>query len=100
MKSRSRDQHRRRARRIVPMTADFRTLVERMRGAEAPANDVPVFRMQTALGSLATACNVVGVPHMTPHDLRHLFANLLHRQSQTGPPARDRFTGAPCAGVP
>ncbi|HWZ95356.1 MAG TPA: site-specific integrase [Opitutaceae bacterium] len=60
--------------RIVPMTPAFRTLVEKMRGTAAPANDAPVFRMQTALGSLATACQVVGVSHMTHHDLRHLFA--------------------------
>ena len=60
--------------RIVPMTADFRGLVERIHGGGMPANDTPVFRMQNALGSLATACKVVGVPHMTHHDLRHLFA--------------------------
>ena len=60
--------------RIVPMTPAFRALVEKMRGTAAPANDAPVFRMQTALGSLATACQVVGVSHMTHHDLRHLFA--------------------------
>ncbi len=60
--------------RIVPMTAGFRALVERIHGTGMPANDAPVFRMQNALGSLATACKVVGVPHMTHHDLRHLFA--------------------------
>lgn len=66
--------------RIVPMTAAFRELVERMRATATaqhgavPAQDEAVFERQTALGSLATACKVVGVSHMTHHDLRHLFA--------------------------
>ena len=60
--------------RIVPMTADFRALLERMQGNESPSNDALIFQTQTALGSLKTACATVGVPHMTHHDLRHLFA--------------------------
>lgn len=66
--------------RSVPMTAAFRALVERMMEIEkkrqggVPRADQTVFQAQTALGSLATACKVVGVPHMTHHDLRHLFA--------------------------
>lgn len=60
--------------RIVPMTADFRRLVETIKGDSTPASDAPVFRAQEVLGSLATACKKVGVPHLTHHDLRHLFA--------------------------
>jgi integrase len=60
--------------RIVPMTADFRRLVETIKGDAQPAHEAPVFRAQEVLGSLATACKKVGVPHLTHHDLRHLFA--------------------------
>jgi integrase len=60
--------------RVVPMTAALRALLERVRGAETPSNETTIFRTQTALGSLKAACRAVGVPHMTHHDLRHLFA--------------------------
>jgi len=60
--------------RIVPMTADFRRLVETIKGDRTPPFEEPVFRAREVLGSLATACKVVGVPHLTHHDLRHLFA--------------------------
>ena len=56
------------------MTADFRRLVETIKGDAQPAHEAPVFRAQEVLGSLATACKKVGVPHLTHHDLRHLFA--------------------------
>ena len=60
--------------RVIPMTADFRRLAEAIRGDRTPPHDEPVFRAREVLGSLATACKVVGVPHLTHHDLRHLFA--------------------------
>jgi integrase len=67
--------------RAVPMIPAFRALMERMLAAykeaadgDSPENDSPIFRAQNALGSLSNACVVVKVPHMTHHDLRHLFA--------------------------
>jgi integrase len=60
--------------RIVPMTEDFRQLMVRLSDAGTPANDEAIFRVRTALVSLASGCRAIGVSHMTHHDLRHLFA--------------------------
>ena len=60
--------------RVVPMTGKFRELVTKMRGDRTPEHIVPVFEVSVASSSLSGACKKVGVPHMTHHDLRHLFA--------------------------
>lgn len=60
--------------RIVPMTADFRRLVEQIKGDTTPDPNARVFRAKECRGSLASACKEVGVPKLNHHDLRHLFA--------------------------
>ncbi|MEN9402743.1 MAG: hypothetical protein RL091_1446 [Verrucomicrobiota bacterium] len=60
--------------RIVPMTADFRRLVEQIKGDTTPDPNAPVFRAKECRGSLASSCKEVGVPKLNHHDLRHLFA--------------------------
>jgi integrase len=60
--------------RIVPMTADFRRLVESIRGGTTPDPNARVFRAKECRGSLASACREVGVLKLNHHDLRHLFA--------------------------
>lgn len=60
--------------RIVPMTADFRRLVERIKGDTTPAPQARVFRAKECRGSLAAGCREIGVPKLNHHDLRHLFA--------------------------
>ena len=60
--------------RTIPMTAAFRKLVETIKARGVSDNNVRVFEADSALGSLASACKKTGVPHLTHHDLRHLFA--------------------------
>ena len=60
--------------RVVPMTGKFRDLLSKMKGDRAFSHNVSVFEIREASESLAGACRKVGVPHMTHHDLRHLFA--------------------------
>ena len=60
--------------RIVPMTGDFRRLVEQIKGETIPDQTARVFRAKECRGSLASACQKVGVPKLNHHDLRHLFA--------------------------
>ena len=60
--------------RIVPMTEDFRLLMVRIGGEKISDYTVSIFRVETALDSLASACRAIGIDHMTHHDLRHLFA--------------------------
>lgn len=60
--------------RVVPMTGKFRELMLRMKGNQKLQHDVTIFEVREASESLAGACRKIGVPHMTHHDLRHLFA--------------------------
>lgn len=60
--------------RVIPMTSDFRGLMLRMFAGQRPAHDERVFHAASAMASLTRACRAVGVPRMTHHDLRHLFA--------------------------
>jgi len=56
------------------MSADFRRLVEQIKGDTKPDPNARAFRAKECRGSLAAACKEVGVPKLNHHDLRHLFA--------------------------
>ena len=61
--------------RTVPMIPEMRRLLERVRderGREGVA--AQVMRVSECNGSLANACRRLGIPRITHHDLRHLFA--------------------------
>ena len=61
--------------RVVPMIPDMRALLERLR-AERPNTKPtdPVMRVHACQKSMDRAAKVVGMPRITHHDLRHLFA--------------------------
>ena len=62
-------------RREVPMIADARRLLKSIR-KDRP-NDPPdatILQQRTARKALAHACKRLGIPKLTHHDLRHLFA--------------------------
>jgi len=63
--------------RRVPMIADVRALFQRMRGERL---DEPltakVFRVHEAQRAINSACKKLGIPRLTHHDLRHLFATI------------------------
>lgn len=61
--------------REVPMIADARRLLERIR-ADRPQDspEAAILRFKTARKALAHACQRIGIPLITHHDLRHLFA--------------------------
>lgn len=61
--------------RTVPMIDGMKKLLERLkvqRPDESPSNKV--MAVSECNGSLATACEKLGIPVITHHDLRHLFA--------------------------
>lgn len=61
--------------RTVPMITGMRRLLERLKAETSPESaGVKVMRVSECNGSLANACRRLGVPHITHHDLRHLFA--------------------------
>jgi integrase len=59
----------------VPMVRDARALFQRMRNERAgePLTK-KVFRVREAQRAIDTACKKLGIPRITHHDLRHLFA--------------------------
>ncbi len=61
--------------RRVPMIADARALLERMRGERAgePLNE-KLFRVQECQKAIDNAARKIGIPRFTHHDMRHLFA--------------------------
>lgn len=61
----------------VPMIPQARELFERMRSErpDAPAT-AKVFRVSEAQKALDRACTKLGIPRITHHDLRHLFATI------------------------
>lgn len=61
--------------RTVPMIPEMRALLERIRTehGDAPTRD-KVMAVSRCNGSLKHACERLGIPHLTHHDLRHLFA--------------------------
>jgi len=61
--------------RIVPMVPETRRILERLK-AERPHEPAgaKVMHVSECNGSLLTACRKLGIPRITHHDLRHLFA--------------------------
>lgn len=59
--------------RTIPMIPELRALLEQMRSRTTPGQ-VKVLRVFQCPHSLETACRAVGIPTLTHHDLRHLFA--------------------------
>lgn len=61
--------------RSVPMIPEMRQLFDRLR-AEHPnePSSAKVIRVSTCNRSLRNACRRLGIPHISQHDLRHLFA--------------------------
>ena len=61
--------------RVVPMIPDMRNLLERLRSERPSAKPTdPVMRVRECQKSMNRAAKVVGMPRITHHDLRHLFA--------------------------
>lgn len=59
--------------RKVPIIPDLRKLLERMR-AENPKPTDSICSVGECEKSMTRACRIVGIPKITHHDLRHLFA--------------------------
>jgi integrase len=61
--------------RHVPMIAEMRALLERIRvERQNEPIETPVMKIHECQISINKACNAVGIPRITHHDLRHLFA--------------------------
>ena len=60
--------------RTVPMTAEMRQLVARMKAERDNAGPTsPVLLVKEAQGFINSACKKMGIPRFTTHALRHLF---------------------------
>jgi integrase len=60
--------------RRVPMIADMRRLLERIRKEREEFAGNPVTRVHECQGAINRACKKLGVIRFTHHDMRHLFA--------------------------
>jgi integrase len=61
--------------RTVPMVAEMRKLLERIKDKRQSSNpDERIMLVSTCNGALRSACKTLKIPHITNHDLRHLFA--------------------------
>jgi integrase len=63
--------------RRVPMIPEMKVMLERLR-AERPEEtaSLPIMRVKECIQAMKRAAKVVGMPQITHHDLRHLFATL------------------------
>ena len=59
--------------RTVPIIPDMRILLDRLM-KQSPKLTDPICRVGECEKSLVRACKIVGIPKITHHDLRHLFA--------------------------
>jgi integrase len=59
--------------RLVPIIPEMRALLGRLRQARPESAD-PICSVAECEKSLVSACKAVGIPKLTHHDLRHLFA--------------------------
>jgi integrase len=59
--------------RRVPIIPDLRQLLERLKRSN-PEPAAPICKVGECEKSLTRACKMVGIPKLTHHDLRHLFA--------------------------
>jgi integrase len=63
--------------RTVPMIAEARALLEKMRAGRCDEDDTKtVLRVREARGAMTRAAKAVGMTRITHHDLRHLFATV------------------------
>jgi integrase len=63
--------------RRVPMIPDARALFERMHSERSEESlTEKVFRVNEAQRAINSACKKLGIPRLTHHDLRHLFATI------------------------
>jgi integrase len=63
--------------RRVPMISDVRALFQRMRGERSTEPlTAKAFRVREAQQAINRACKKLGIPRLTHHDLRHLFATI------------------------
>jgi integrase len=60
--------------RFVPLLSEMKELLVRMQGEQQPKQTDSVCVLGECQKSLTRACEIVGVPRITHHDLRHLFA--------------------------
>lgn len=61
--------------RRVPMIPDMVALLRRLQANRADAKpDARIMRVRECQGTLTRACAAIGIPRITHHDLRHLFA--------------------------
>ena len=61
--------------RIVPMIDEMHQMLSELRTQRSHESaDQPVMRIKECRGALQTACRKLGIPRLTHHDLRHLFA--------------------------
>jgi integrase len=61
--------------RTVPIIPDMRQLLERLKAQRSNQSaDSKIMQVSKCNGSLKNACLRLGIPHISQHDLRHLFA--------------------------
>jgi integrase len=56
----------------VPLIPDMEALLKRLQGGGSPTG--PILRIARCNEALARVCKEVGIPRLTHHDMRHLFA--------------------------
>jgi integrase len=59
--------------RRLPIIPDMRQLLERLKRSN-PEPTTPICKVGECEKSLTRACKMIGIPKLTHHDLRHLFA--------------------------
>ncbi len=59
--------------RIIPIVPDMRALLERLKKGR-PSPSTPINKVSDCEISLTSACKKIGIPKLTHHDMRHLFA--------------------------
>jgi len=62
--------------RFVPIIPPMRELLERLRGEQNPQPTDRVCVLSECQKSLTRACQIVGIPRLTHHDMRHTFASV------------------------
>lgn len=60
--------------RRIPMLKDMEDLLQRIRSRDSKAQTGTIIKTKECPGCLRSACKAVGIPAITHHDLRHLFA--------------------------
>lgn len=67
------------ARLVVPMSKELRAVCRELLAAH-PGGDRPLLPVRSPRKALATVCRELGLPRLTPYDLRHLFTTHLLEQ--------------------